>query len=185
MGSIRAGVVDDAEAITRVHKRAWEPTYRGIVPDALIDAVTSRDGAPRWRERLVDSEQDTFVVEVSASEERELGLSLAAPRLVGFVSGGHMGQLADDRPLPEDCALVHTLYLWPGLGRRGLGRALLDRAHASFRERGLRRSTLGVHPLNTNAIAFYERMGYRLHGGEFGHLLGGVELPTLEYRRTL
>ncbi|MHC4378773.1 MAG: GNAT family N-acetyltransferase, partial [Planctomycetota bacterium] len=71
------------------------------------------------------------------------------------------------------------------VGRRGVGRALLNALHANFRERGLVRSSLGVHPGNANARAFYERLGYRLHGDEFGHVLGGVELPTLEYRAAL
>lgn len=185
IGSIRAGVVDDAEAITRVHQRAWGPTYRGIVPDELIAAVTSRDGAPRWRERVVDPELATFVAEVSASEAEGLGLDLGAPRVIGFACGGTVGELRPDDPRPDDCGLVHTLYLLPEVGRQGVGRALLEALHASFRARGLLRSSLGVHPGNANARAFYERLGYRLHGDEFGHVLGGVELPTLEYRAVL
>lgn len=185
IGSIREGVVDDAAAITRVHQRAWGPTYRGIVPDELIADVTSKDSAPRWRERLVDPELVTFVAEIDASEARELDVKLDAPRVVGFICGGAKGQLREDDPRPPDCGLVHTLYLLPEVGRRGLGRALLDALHANFRERGWVRSSLGVHPANANARAFYERLGYRLHGGEFGHVLGGVELPTLEYRALL
>jgi ribosomal protein S18 acetylase RimI-like enzyme len=182
---IREGVVEDAGAITRVHQRAWGPTYRGIVPDELIAAVTSRDGVPRWRERLVDPELVTFVAEISAFEAVELGLELDAPRVVGFACGGTVGELRQDDPRPAGCGLVHTLYLLPEVGRRGVGRALLEALHASFRERGLVHASLGVHPGNANARAFYERLGYRLHGDEFGHVLGGVELPTLEYRVAL
>lgn len=181
IGSIRQGVVDDAAAITRVHKRAWVPTYRGIVPDELIDAVTSRDGVPRWRERLVDPELATFVAEVSPSEAAALDLHLDAPRVIGFACGGTAGELREDVPRPNDCGLVHTLYLLPEVGRRGVGRALLEALHGNFRERGLVRASLGVHPENANARAFYEHLGYRLHGDPFPHKIGGVELPTLEY----
>jgi ribosomal protein S18 acetylase RimI-like enzyme len=185
IGALRRGLPDDAPSITRVHQLSWESTYRGIVPDDLVDAVTTRDSSARWRERVVDPELDTFVVELSPAEARELGLDPREPGVVGFACGGAVGQLRAESSLPDDCGLVHTLYLRPEVGRQGLGRRLMEALHESFRARGLRRSCLGVHPLNARARAFYERLGYRVHGEEFSHVLGGAALPTLECRRSL
>jgi ribosomal protein S18 acetylase RimI-like enzyme len=48
----------------------------------------------------------------------------------------------------------------PRLQGRGLGRSLLDHLFAGLRSAGADAVHLGVSPENTNAIAFYERLGF-------------------------
>ena len=55
--------------------------------------------------------------------------------------------------------------------RRGIGRALLDRAVAWARESGIRKLELHVFPWNEPAIALYESFGFEREGYRKGHYL--------------
>lgn len=50
--------------------------------------------------------------------------------------------------------------LLPGLQGRGLGRRLIDALRAVLAERGVPAVHLGLDPANTDARAFYERLGF-------------------------
>jgi [ribosomal protein S18]-alanine N-acetyltransferase len=58
---------------------------------------------------------------------------------------------------------VHVLNLGTALEarRRGVGRALMEEAHATGRRRGASVSTLEVRRSNAPAIALYRGLGYR------------------------
>jgi ribosomal-protein-alanine N-acetyltransferase len=61
---------------------------------------------------------------------------------------------------------VHVLNLGTALEarRRGVGRALMEEAHALGRRRGAALSTLEVRRSNAAAIALYRGLGYRQVG---------------------
>ena len=50
--AIREATASDASGIARVHVDAWRATYRGIVPDAHLDAMSHVRSELRWCERL-------------------------------------------------------------------------------------------------------------------------------------
>ena len=50
---VRMPTVEDADALGRVHARAWQAAYRGgLVPDEHLDTFTEEARAAMWRERL-------------------------------------------------------------------------------------------------------------------------------------
>lgn len=61
----------------------------------------------------------------------------------------------------EDCWL-EDLYVREGARRTGLGRALVEAALGRARERGCKRIELDVNEQNTDALAFYEALGFEL-----------------------
>jgi ribosomal protein S18 acetylase RimI-like enzyme len=63
-------------------------------------------------------------------------------------------------PKPEHL-FVDVLAVRPELQRRGIGRALMAFAEATARQRSLPEVSLYTHVLMTQALAFYERLGYR------------------------
>jgi len=65
-------------------------------------------------------------------------------------------------------AYLEDLYVRESRRRDGLGRALLEAAFASARERGAIRIELGASEGDTEAIAFYEALGFenRFDGGD-------------------
>ncbi len=65
-------------------------------------------------------------------------------------------------------AYLEDLYVRESHRRRGLGRALLEAAFERARERGAVRIELGASEEDTEAIAFYEALGFenRFDGGD-------------------
>jgi ribosomal protein S18 acetylase RimI-like enzyme len=60
--------------------------------------------------------------------------------------------------------LLWFLYIAPGWRRRGVGRALLERAEAYGRERGASHVWLETSNVNVPGVRAYERLGYALAG---------------------
>ena len=58
MIEIRRAVATDIESIATVHIACWRATYRGILPDAHLDALNLDERIARWRAWI---EADVFV----------------------------------------------------------------------------------------------------------------------------
>src|SRR5882724_2939642 len=73
---VRRATVDDAEAIERIRVETWRATYRGLLPDGLIDHL--RPNVDRRRERLrsLRSSELAFVADEGTDV---LGFAFAGP----------------------------------------------------------------------------------------------------------
>jgi ribosomal protein S18 acetylase RimI-like enzyme len=59
---------------------------------------------------------------------------------------------------------LYLLFVHPGHGRRGVGRALLNAAHEVLRDAGCREVFLYTHEENERSLAVYQAAGYRRDG---------------------
>jgi GNAT superfamily N-acetyltransferase len=134
--SVRRAVVGDARAIAEVQVAGWEAAYRGLVPDAFLDAFTVEVRAARWAE-LLEQGSATYVTDG------------------GFCS---MIQPARDASAPVGLA---ALYVAPSRWRRGVGRALVNTALSRDED-----VTLWVFAENDRARSFYTTMGFTDDGAE-------------------
>jgi GNAT superfamily N-acetyltransferase len=100
--TIRRARRDDVLAINRIHRAAWSLAYRGIVPDAAIDAVTAMSEAA-WESALADERPGVFVAE---RDDTVLGWVRMQGRM------------------------IKSLHVDPGEHGGGIGTALLDHAAA-------------------------------------------------------
>jgi ribosomal protein S18 acetylase RimI-like enzyme len=161
---VRPAVPRDAPAIAGVHVRAWQHAYRGLVPDALLDALDLRKRTADWHRWLGDG---TLVAERDG-------------RVVAFFS------LVPSRDVdaPPATGEIMAIYVSPEQTRRGAGRALLEAcvAHARGRYRTL---TLWVFTDNARARRFYEACGFVVDGSHKLVELGGARLDEVRYRREL
>jgi L-amino acid N-acyltransferase YncA len=147
--AVRDATALDAAAIARVHVASWRATYRGIVPDAVLDRLSVERREAYWRETAADpAGPPVWVAEV-------------AGQVVGFASAGP----CRDEDMPAGTGELHAIYLAPQAWGRGLGRALLDHAVADLRARSLDPLVLWVLTGNRRARTFYERQGWRPEGG--------------------
>lgn len=72
---------------------------------------------------------------------------------------------------PRRWAVVETLVVRDDRRRRGVGRALLEAAHAWAGARGLKEVQLNLWEVNAEARSFYEALGYRTLSRKLGRSL--------------
>jgi len=144
--TIRLAVPADAQSIAQVRVGAWRTTYRGLIPDAYLDAMTVEDSTELWGRVLsaAPNTTNTFVAEVDQ-------------RVVGFVSG-----LMLPEPRHGLDAELTGLYIVPELHRAGIGKRLVATVAAAQRAHGATGMIVWVIAGNKGARAFYERLGASL-----------------------
>lgn len=166
--TVRAARPEDAESIADAHVRGWLTTYRGIVPDPVLDGLSVERRTAFWR--------DTIAAEVPVER---IWVVEGAGRVQGFASTGAI------RDQPEGIAgagEVFAIYLAPEARGRGLGRALFTHAVDDLRARGFEPVVVWVFEANPGARRFYESAGFRLDGARQPVDLGKVALPEIRYR---
>lgn len=162
---IRRGVVEDAPAAARMHVDTWRTSYRGLVPDALLDGLRPDRWETGWR-RGFESPDPTRVVHVA---ER-------GGRIVGFAAGGR----ARAGGLEGYVGEIYALYVHPEHQRAGIGRTLLRVAAAGLAERGLVPIVIWTLFDNPASRGFYDALGGRVTG-EKRELFLGHELHEVAY----
>ena len=153
--SVRLARPQDAKEVARVYIESWHDTYPGVVPTALLRAMTPRGQTARWQAAIRAQSREVVLV---AENERH--------GIIGMASLGP----ARDRVLSFD-GEVYTLYVDPGFYDRGVGRALLTAGFHVLRQKGYNSCVIWAHAKN-NARFFYEAMGGRIIAEREGKLMG-------------
>jgi len=144
---IRSALLEDAEGIASVHTTAWEETYRGLLPDAVIDRFqASHYAGDLWRTRLAKPTEIRNFVAVERAAD-------GAERVIGFSCAGPTKTPEHGKP-----GEVLALYLLRERHGRGIGRSLWDAALADLRGRSLLPGLVWVLADNP-ALEFYRRVG--------------------------
>ncbi|HEX3759983.1 MAG TPA: GNAT family N-acetyltransferase [Kofleriaceae bacterium] len=164
--TVRQGVADDALAIAVVQVEGWRWAYRGLVPDAVLDAMSVDERTAIWRRVL--SAPDT---------ESRVWLAERDGRVVGFAATAPAG----DAGHPPGTGKLTAIYLARDAVGTGAGRALLEHATGDLRQRGYRRAVLWVFAANLRARRFYEIAGWRFDGTSKRAMRGDAELTELRY----
>jgi GNAT superfamily N-acetyltransferase len=159
--SLRAATAADTALIASMHARSWASAYRGILPDAYLDALPE-ERAAYWNARMQDIAAGACSVFIAEHEGEPVGfICLAEPDAAGSV-------------------LVDNLHALPGHRGLGAGTAMLDEAARWARARVARQMHLSVLEQNAAAIGFYESRGWRCDAREADHM-AGVDLFSLRY----
>src|SRR3954468_15467337 len=96
---LRLAVPADALAVARIHVRAWQSGYRGLLPDGYLDSLQAEDRARRYTFDRADGPRTTVAVR--------------AGEIAGFVT--------------TSGAELSALHVDPRAWRAGVGSALLAR----------------------------------------------------------
>ncbi len=144
---VRAATLSDTPRIAEIHVRTWQAAYRGIVPDAYLDALSVADREAAWRKSLEAGGQCTLVAEDEG-------------QIVGWLSCGPSRDV-DASPRTGE---VYGLYVDPARWRCGAGHWLWERAGEHLRGLGCQRVTLWVLQENAAAQRFDESAGFHRDG---------------------
>jgi len=164
--AVRPALLNDIDAIARIHVRSWQHAYRGQIPDAVLDALDPAERAQKWLEWL---DKPGFLLQVAVRDEAVAGFCSLIP--------------SRDHDASDEVGEVASLYVDPARWRSGAGTALMAAAVAEARAAGKRAVTLWVLTSNTSARQFYERIGFVPDGGSKVETIRGLALPHLRYRR--
>jgi ribosomal protein S18 acetylase RimI-like enzyme len=143
---IRAAVVEDCDAIGRLHVDAWRETYPGLMPPEIIDRLGPAERAAQWASGLARGAKGP-IVRIAEAEDGSLA---------GFGAAGPVRDAAFAWQ-----AEIYALYVLQRHQRCGGGVALLRHLAAALAERGRHRVGLWVLTGNAGARAFYERIDGR------------------------
>lgn len=168
--TVRAATAADAEAMGGVAGRSWEATYRGMLPDAVLDEwiATVTDG---WRSAFANAAPDTpWRPWVAEREGAVVGYATTTPAKDFFL------------PPPEGAGEVTNLYLDPDVIGTGTGRRLYEHAVDDLRSRDFDPLVIWAFRDNRRAVRFYERMGLAIDVPDHDWVLGGVACPVVRLR---
>jgi ribosomal protein S18 acetylase RimI-like enzyme len=145
---IRHAEAGDRLAIARLHAASWRDSYRGVLPDELLDGKLPRIMAERWLGQAIGPADAVLVA------EEEDGI-------LGF------GASWDGEPV-----YIDNLHVAAEARSAGIGRRLLAETARHFLERGRTGALLHVVASNRRARAFYLALGGRPAGIEAKDLYG-------------
>ena len=146
MPVVRLAQPADAAAIAQLRIDAWRATYRGIIPDAYLDAMSLSDSAAFW-ERIL----------ASGSTHASVFVASEGDAIVGFAAANRR-----EPPKLGFDGEISAIYLAADRKRRGTGRRLVAAIAAAQRERGTTGLITWVIAKNREARAFYEALGGEL-----------------------
>ncbi|GIE31722.1 N-acetyltransferase [Actinoplanes italicus] len=169
--AIRPAVPDDVPALARVHVRAWQAAYTGLVPQEFLDAMDPAEREPRWRQRLDEFPPPGAVLVWTEGTVPPAGFVAVMP--------------SRDPDADPETGEVGAIYLLPSFQGRGVGRELMAAAVEHLTAAGFRQATLWVLASNVRARRFYEAAGWRPDGMSKVDDLRGFPLEEVRYRRTL
>lgn len=162
--TVRLATLDDAAAIGRIRTDTWRATYRGLMPDWVLDGLGY--DPTRTRRMMAQLRPDVFVLVAEHDGE-----------VVGFVNGGP--SRVEDAAHPGE---VYAIYVLPSHQGHGHGAALLREGARECLKRGWHGMLLWVLRDNTPSRRFYEHMGGRqLKDRDTDREIEGVTLTESGY----
>lgn len=164
---IRLARQDDAADVAQVYIDSWHDTYPGVLPSALLRAMTPKGQTTRW------------LAAIRAQGREKVLVADSRHGIVGMASLGP----ARDKALGFD-GEVYTLYVDPAYFGMGVGRALLKGAFSTLRQDGMSSCVIWAHARN-HARFFYEAMGGRLIAERHAQIMGEPCPETAYGWRTL
>lgn len=154
---------DNLRDVAQVYVRSWQDAYRGIVPQAYLDALASGS----WMATLAGCVDRTWAVYEGGAV---VGVCTYGPaRDKAFTGWGE----------------VVSIYVLPEWAGKGIGHALLEAALGSLRDEGFHSVYLWVLEDNHRARTFYERQGFAPNGDVMDVEVGGAFLRDLRYVKQL
>ena len=167
---IRRGRRDDATAIGRIHVETWQSSYAGLLPDAMLAAMSDVRQSAWWSRALGDPGEARGIFVADDEEEGVVGFGSCGP--------------ARDTPEGLDgtetrVGEVYTLYVESDFQNQGLGRRLLDALFRQLRADGCDTAILWMLADNPTRF-FYEGMG-GAPVGERTDTMSGQDVDEVAY----
>jgi GNAT superfamily N-acetyltransferase len=160
---VRRAGADDAAAIAAVNVASWRAAYRGLMPDAYLEALSVEAKRAMWAGSLARepaSRKVTFVAVRGAD-------------VIGYATVGPDGE--------SGSGLLYMMYVAPEHWRTNAGSGLMHASREAMKRDGYRTAVLWVLEQNERARRFYERDGWAADGVSQPDDYGNTKLIALRY----
>ena len=161
--AIRDAKLDDAEGIARAQTDSWQTSYRGILPDTVLDRIDVGQRADTRRKILTDKS----ILQLVAYD-------VTHNDIVGFCDAG-----PSRRNVPYKGEL-YAIYLVQHAKRYGIGTEMFERVQAWFTRQDIHSMIVWVLENNDHARRFYEALGGRATS-RLQSRVGGFPVTELAY----
>ncbi len=158
----------DALAVARVHVRAWQQAYRGLLPDDYLDQLRPEERAQKYDFANPNLRAPQTIVAVDRNIIQ--GFATTAP--------------SREPDLPHHGELT-ALYVDPDSWGQGIGVALVSLARARLCSLGFRKAYLWVVVGNLRAERFYQTDLWSPDGLRRTDIVWNIPVDVLRYQRDL
>lgn len=132
-----------AKDFGRVIYTAWGETYKGLMPDSILEGRSLE----RWVQRTKENPENKYI---AFADGKAVGIVGFLPQARDFVTDNESGEIV-------------ALYVLKEYQKQGIGKALMNKA---LKDISSDKVTLFVLKGNENAVEFYKHMGFELTGKE-------------------
>ncbi|WYP27296.1 GNAT family N-acetyltransferase [Alkalihalobacillus sp. FSL W8-0930] len=161
--SIRKAVIKDAPAMAKVHVDSWRTTYKGLLPDEMLENLSYDDRTKLWENNI---QNERAIIYVAEDEDGQI---------IGIASGEKR-----DKSKDENVGDLTTVYLFKEEQGKGIGARLTNQILEDLYTLGC--TTIYVEVLaNNQSKVFYEKMGATLQQEE-QITLKGENVDVLIYK---
>ena len=167
MYKIRHADVNDAGILGEIHAGSWKAAYKGIVPDDILDNISTEKRQKYFEKALSEGREENFLI-------------FADDKAVGFMCLGKCRDEDKDASYGE----IWGIYLLPEDWNKGIGSYFINWGLNELKKRGYKRVTLWVLEEKVNARRFYEKIGFK-HEGTRKELDLGKKLTELRYEKEI
>jgi GNAT superfamily N-acetyltransferase len=174
-GFVREARASDAAALARIQVASWRVTLAGIVPDAVLDELTSpaaeQRWAGRWREAITKPPTSRHRVHVAYTPD---GVS-------GFASAG---PATDSDLWPRTDGELYELHVLPELTGLGHGSRLLHAVADTMASDGFHMAYTWALSADKGRQEFLKAAGWAPDGSH-GNLDMGAKVPVIRLHTRL
>lgn len=167
MFKIRYADISDAKTLGEIHSRSWKVTYKGIVPNEILESFTIEKRQKYFEKALMDKREEDAI----AFKDNEA---------VGLICIGK----CRDKDKPDVYGEIWGIYLLPEYWNMGIGSELINWGLIELKKRHYSKVTLWVLEENINARKFYEKIGFK-HDGTIKEITIGKKLNEYRYEKSI
>lgn len=154
------------DALRLIYRETWPSTYSALLPGAALATMLRGLDEPKLDALLSNDEE--IVLLARSDGQRPLGAAIA--RRATLDTG-------------EITMFLWGLYVRPPWQRLGLGRRLIDAAHAQIPDAV--RIDVSVLAANRPTLDFYGRLGFAAGSAELSEIMPGVTAPVVAMTKRL
>jgi ribosomal protein S18 acetylase RimI-like enzyme len=177
-GFVRAARASDAEGLALVQVASWRAAFAGLVPEAVIAELTSKEAvgqfAERWREAISAPPTSKHRVHVAVEKPGD-------PEILGFAAAG---PATDDDLWPATDGELYELHVVPAAAGEGHDQRLLNAVADTFAEDGFSTGYTWLLFGDEAKIDFLKAAGWAPDGSR-SNLDMGVKVPVVRLHTRL